>query len=190
MKDEKCKFWEKMFTPRIYNSLAKGLCLSGVLWFTKKNRPVKHGVMKDLSRSALGWEAKLWHAFTTFNIFLTLNNHSLNFTFTLMTYCILKGEYIDIPYTMRGILYNGIGGMHGTLKYPKLIHELCRRAKVPELLEDFLDYGTSGPFNFETMAKYKGMSVLTLWEQGGPSHVPSESEREDGVIHHRVHWRM
>ena len=130
---------------------------------------------KDLSRNPLGWEAKLWHSFITFSIFPTLNNNSLNITYTLMTYCLMKGEYIDIPLTLRGTLYNGIGGAHGTINYPKLIHELYRRAKVPEWDGDFCDYGTSVPFNSETMMKYKGLSVFSFWEQGGPSPTPFES---------------
>ena len=72
-----------------------------------------------------------------------------------MTYYLMKGDYVDKPLTVRGILYHGIGEAHGTIKFPKLIHELCRRANVPEWEGDYLDIGTSVPFNIETMTKYK-----------------------------------
>ena len=90
---------------------------------------------------------------------------------------LLKGEYIDLAYLIRGTMWNGVESHHGIIKFPTLVSELCRTYDIPEW-EDYFKTVGGTPFTYENMAKFKGQSILNFWEAGGPSPIASDDEED------------
>ena len=47
--------------------------------------------------------------------------------------------------------------------FPRLITELCKKAGVPEYLEDYKAKGDGPAFSAKTLVKFEGPSIFTFW---------------------------
>ena len=158
-----CSFKTTIMYPELYEELAADLCPEGIEWSTKV-KAVNTPVDRLLTRTSLGQEARIWQAFICASVIPTQNLSTVNYGMICLLTCILRRQYVDLAALIADVFQTPADRQIKSFMFPMLITELCKKADVPEFLEDYKAKGDAAAFSAKTLVKFEGPSIFTFWK--------------------------
>ena len=158
-----CSFMTTMQYPDLYEELAAELCPEGIEWSGKVKAKVP--VDRLITKTSLGWEARVWHALICASIIPTQNLSTVNFGMVCLLNCILRRQYVNLAGLIADVLQTPADRHITSYMFPRLITELCKKAGVPEYPDDYKHRGEAPPFSVKALGKFEGPSIFKFWAQ-------------------------